>query len=231
MGNELQIDYLTGKAVYFLLRNEIGQIWNGAAFENYVTANFANYPISGIEQGTGSAYYTGDMPAVAAGVYFPTAKERVGGSYAETDISIGWENAFQWKGTKILPLSEVPISGSMSGQIVSIASGVTYLASGSIFRQTFASGVLAASGGLGTAWGGSGAVTIGQNLDKVSYTLSGQVDGMDWNKAMSVAVAMVAGKVSGAATGTERFAGVDGATQRATVTVDSSGNRTAVGYP
>jgi hypothetical protein len=58
-------------------------------------------------------------------------------------------------------------SGSVTA---SVSSGSLYLASGSIFKNTFASGVLGTSGGLPTAWGNSGAVTDGQNLDKSGYT-------------------------------------------------------------
>lgn len=42
--------------------------------------------------------------------------------------------------------------------------------------------------------------------------------------------AVIAGKVSGAGTGSEVFVGLDNATDRVTVTVDGSGNRTAVSY-
>lgn len=227
---EIQTDYLTGKTVYFLLRNTVSQIWNGSAFEDYLTANFANYPIAGTEQGAASAYYTGDMPAVSPGVYYVVAKERIGGSPAESDISIGWGQV-EWTGVAILPLAGVPISGSLSGQIVSVASGTTVLASGSIYRSTYASGVVGASGGFLQAWGTSGAGTVGQNLDKTSYTLSGTIGGKDWATAMDIVAAGVAGKVSGAGTGTERFASIDGATQRTTVVVDASGNRTNVTYP
>ena len=42
--------------------------------------------------------------------------------------------------------------------------------------------------------------------------------------------AVAAGKISGAGSGTEVFLGLDGATTRVTVTVDGSGNRSAVAY-
>ncbi len=85
-------------------------------------------------------------------------------------------------------------SGSMSGQLVtllsgfsfpasgvftvataSVASGSLYLASGSIFRETYASGVIAASGGFVTAWGNSGQVfsASGANAVVPPATLSG----------------------------------------------------------
>lgn len=63
-------------------------------------------------------------------------------------------------------------SGQVSGQPVTLISGLStaYFASGSFDRNVFASGVLGASGGLPQAWGNSGAVTVGQNLDKSGYT-------------------------------------------------------------
>lgn len=107
MANELQTDFLANKTVYYLLRNATGSIWNGATFTAYVTVNFATYPITATEQGTASGFYTGTMPAVAAGVYAIVAKQQVGGSPAESDISVGW-GMIQWDGTAVLPLSGVP---------------------------------------------------------------------------------------------------------------------------
>ena len=49
-------------------------------------------------------------------------------------------------------------SGLFVTATASVASGSLYLASGSIFRETLASGVLGASGGFPTAWGNSGQV-------------------------------------------------------------------------
>lgn len=56
------------------------------------------------------------------------------------------------------------------------------------------------------------------------------VDGKSLQAALQIVAASVAGKVSGAGTGTEVFKGLDGATTRMTVTADASGNRTAVVY-
>lgn len=51
-------------------------------------------------------------------------------------------------------------SGLFVTATASVASGDLYLASGSLFRETFASGVLGSSGGFSTAWGDSGMVRI-----------------------------------------------------------------------
>ncbi len=80
------------------------------------------------------------------------------------------------------------------------------------------------------------------NADKTGYFLDSTVIASIWTlanaietgvtpaKALQRIGAVAAGKISGAGTGTEVFLGLDGATTRVTVTVDSSGNRTAVVY-
>jgi hypothetical protein len=56
------------------------------------------------------------------------------------------------------------------------------------------------------------------------------VDGKTVPQALQIIGAIVAGKISGAGSGTEIFVGLDGATTRATVTVDGDGNRSNVVY-
>ncbi len=62
----------------------------------------------------------------------------------------------------------VPISTISGVNVVAtatVASGSLFLAAGSIFMSTFASGVVGGgSGNLPSAWGGSGATTVGQSL-------------------------------------------------------------------
>lgn len=104
MANELATDFLVNKNTYFLVRNSTGGIWNGAAFEAYQTANYANYPITATEQGTASGYYTASFPVTSAGVYYTVAKQRAGVSPVETDITIG-TGILQWSGTAVLSLN------------------------------------------------------------------------------------------------------------------------------
>ena len=56
------------------------------------------------------------------------------------------------------------------------------------------------------------------------------VDGKTIVQALRIIAAAVAGRVSGAGTGTETFLGMDEATTRLTVTVDSDGNRSDIAY-
>lgn len=120
MAGELQASFQAGKTCYFLIRNRLAQIWNTAAsaFETYATANYADYDIAAAEQGAASGYYVGTMPATAAGVYYLVAKEQVGGSPAESDITVG-TGAIQWDGSAALPLSGVPIT-TMAANIASV---------------------------------------------------------------------------------------------------------------
>lgn len=71
-----------------------------------------------------------------------------------------------------------PASGVFVNATASVASGSLYLASGSIFKNTYASGALGTSGGLSTAWGNSGATTVGQNLDKSGVTVGTIISGI-----------------------------------------------------
>ena len=62
----------------------------------------------------------------------------------------------------------------------------------------------------------------------------GRADGIETGvtpkQALQRIGAVVAGKISGAGTGTEVFVGLDGVTTRVTVTADAQGNRTNVVY-
>lgn len=140
MASELQTDYLTGKTVYFLLRNSTGSIWNGAAFEAYATLNYATYDILATEQGTASGYYTANMPAVAAGVYYVVAKEQAGGAPAETDITVG-TGRIEWDGAAVPLVASGQVylasgqqvlvqSGRLSGHVIDLLSGRSFIASG-----------------------------------------------------------------------------------------------------
>jgi hypothetical protein len=54
--------------------------------------------------------------------------------------------------------------------------------------------------------------------------------GKKFRQALRIAAAILAGKVSGAGTGTETFLGIDGATPRVRVTTDPAGNRLTVTF-
>lgn len=85
--------------------------------------------------------------------------------------------------------------------------------------------ILVDTGEIGTAGAGLSNITLpAAGLDLVL------VDGKQLTNALEIIAAGVVGKISGAGTGTEVFVGLTGSDVRATVTVDGSGNRTAVTY-
>lgn len=102
MAGELQAPYLTGRTVYAVVRNAVGEAWNtdSEAFEAYQTANYADYAIALTEQGTAGQVYAGDMPAAAAGVYGVTVHDQAGGSPAEGDLVVG-AGSVEWDGTVV----------------------------------------------------------------------------------------------------------------------------------
>lgn len=117
MANELQISFRPNQTVYFLIRNRVGQIWSTSggtgAFTAYQTANYTDYSITGTQQGSASAMYTGSVPAgLLPGVYGVLGKQQLGGSVAESDPALGSEN-YQWNGTVTLPLSDLATSGQI----------------------------------------------------------------------------------------------------------------------
>jgi hypothetical protein len=101
MAGEIQFTDRTGQNCYVQIRNSVGQIWNGSSFVTYNTANIATYAVTATEQGTASGYYTATMPTVALGTYDVIAKERAGGSPAESDVTVG-AGQIEWSGTAVL---------------------------------------------------------------------------------------------------------------------------------
>lgn len=112
MANEIEISYVTGRTVYALIRSSSGTIYNGSAFEAYVTANYTTYAVSMSEQGTASAVYTGNFPAISAGPYNVLAKDRQTGTAAETDPTIGTDTLY-WGGSAVSSLSDGVTSGQL----------------------------------------------------------------------------------------------------------------------
>ncbi len=114
------------------------------------------------------------------------------------------------------------VTGNLSGSVGSIATG-------GIAAASFAAGAVDATafaqGAADKAWSTAARTLTSTGLDAIL------VDGKALPTATAIIAAQVGGKISGAGTGTETFIGLNGTTTRAIVTVDSSGNRTAVTYP
>lgn len=99
MAGEIQRAHsATAATLYALVRNNVGQIWNGSAFVSYVTANLGTYAVTMTEQGAASQFYAGTFPATSAGIYTVSVFVRAGGSPAEGDVCaetvrISWDGA------------------------------------------------------------------------------------------------------------------------------------------
>lgn len=120
------------------------------------------------------------------------------------------------------------LTANITGNLIGTVSIVTTLTN----LPAITANWLTAAGIAAAALNGKGDWNVG----KTGYSLVSTgidlvlVDGKTIPAALQYIAASTAGKVSGAGTGTETFLGLDAATTRLTITVDSSGNRTAVTY-
>jgi hypothetical protein len=116
---------------------------------------------------------------------------------------------------------------------VGTAAGQLKLSSGQV-ETSNPGGLTPAESALLTAIGqAAGTLTVSERNAVADALLdrAGAIEtGKSVRQALRIMAAVLAGKVSGAGTGTETFKGVDGATTRVTVTADASGNRTNVNY-
>lgn len=128
LANEIYFSFSTGKTAYILVRDRTGQIWNGASFVAYATANYSLYTVAATEQGTASHGYAASFPtAIVAGTYSVEARQQLGGSAAETDPTVATGN-YEWNGTQTFPLADLATSGQV-GQLgpLRLARGVQVL--------------------------------------------------------------------------------------------------------
>lgn len=151
MANEIQVRANPGIAVYFLIRNTSGQIWNNntSAFVAYATISYANYVSAMTQQGTASGYYLGNFPnTIIPGIYSIVAKQQVGGSPVETDPDVGYGN-FDWSGAVPNSLSMLPVSGQLTttqlSRGVQILNFPFYLISAADSQTPFTSGICSGS--------------------------------------------------------------------------------------
>jgi len=169
MANEIQVAYSkSGVAVYVLIRNAVGQVWNtgSSAFESYLTANYASYKVLLSEQGSASGFFAGNFPsAITGGVYSIVAKQQMGGSPAESDPTIATGD-LEWSGTVTLPLTALASSGQIAQMSpIRMARGVmvqnfgVYMVSSADGKTPFTSGLC--SGQISRDGGAFGALQSG----------------------------------------------------------------------
>lgn len=124
MSNELSVTHSTGNTIYLVLLNTASQVYNTSttSFETPQNANWANYAIAATEAGT-TGIYRGDMPSVAAGIYYLVAYKQSGGSPAVGDSDIG-EGAMEWDGSAEIALNSRSTFDSASDTVTLSASSV-----------------------------------------------------------------------------------------------------------
>ncbi len=98
MANEISYSGQAGlSGVYAVMRNIAGQVYNRStnAFENWVTANLANYKITLTENGDGGGDYLADFDPDTDGIAAGRYKVEVFNS-SDNKIGTGW---IRWSGT------------------------------------------------------------------------------------------------------------------------------------
>lgn len=134
MAGIIDLGGVTGKTIYFIVRNSSGQVWNGAAFEIFNASNWATYDIAATEQGT-SGYYSATFPAtITAGKYTIVAHRQVGGSPATTDPVFG-VGIYYWNGTTEEPNIGSVVENYRLDDLVLNSSGATPPTIGSLIDR------------------------------------------------------------------------------------------------
>lgn len=141
MASEIAFPHsVSGATLYMLVRKLDQQIFNGATFEAYVTANLGAYDIPSLaEQGTASRFYPFTFPgAIAAGLFSFTIFEQAGGSPAETDLLVG-VGFIHWDGSaEVIPFD---VAVDQPTVVLSDVDGITDLS----FREALLSYMLGKS--------------------------------------------------------------------------------------
>lgn len=92
--------------LYFIVCNEAGEYWNGAAFEAYDAPSWTDYDIAMAQDGA-SGIFRGTFPAVAAGaVYDVFVFLQAGGTPAVGD-DVLYSETFSWDGTTLRQVADI----------------------------------------------------------------------------------------------------------------------------
>jgi len=140
-------------------------------------------------------------------------------------------------------------TANINGSVASVTGAVGSVAAGGIASTSFAAGAINAAAiadaaidnatfaaDVGSTAYASNIIALAVrkvldelNLDHLISSAT-PIDGKSWEAAVRYALAILAGKVSGAGSGTESFFGLDGTTERVRVTAEPDGDRSAVNY-
>jgi hypothetical protein len=208
--------------------------WNGVAMTpiGYISDAFwTDGMITLVEQtttdNTPTKNYVGNFPAAIT-----ERGEYVVEYYLSTDAApgsraIGAQDVW-WDGTRMItPASGVPQTGDSYPRI-GLPTGLSI--SADIFAVRSKTDLLPANpAAVGSA------MTL-QSAERAAIAtalmdLAAAVDGKTLRQALQIISSVLAGKISGAGSGTETFRGLDDAHNRVVVTADALGNRTNVTYP
>lgn len=106
MAGEIVFPNVSGRTLYAVFINAVGQFWNTSgtpAFEAFTVGNIANYGTTITEQST-TGIYLGTAPAMPVGAIRVIVRERAGASPAVGDANIGG-GEFWWTGTALVAMS------------------------------------------------------------------------------------------------------------------------------
>lgn len=95
----------SGLTLYALFFDSDGNVWDGAAWGNYVGANIGDYDVALNEFGT-AAIYRVTIPSFAAGRYTFVIKDQAGVSPAQSDSNVG-SGEFAWDGSDVADIAQV----------------------------------------------------------------------------------------------------------------------------
>lgn len=114
MSNELIAASSSGLTIYANILDPNGRRWNGTGFEVYSSANYTNYDIAMVEQGS-SAVYAADFPiTITTGATYQIIYYRqAGGTPAEGDAIVGTAEII-WGGSSVVTGTITASGGQMN---------------------------------------------------------------------------------------------------------------------
>ena len=169
-GNSGQAFAASGANVVVPISSISGAVANSGLFVSVLPANLSGISVaSGQVVNVFSGQLSGQLVTAASGVNAVVPIASISGVIANSGLFVTV--------VKETISGVVANSGLNVVATASIASGSLYLASGSLFRETFASGVIGSSGGFPQAWGKSGQVVPASGFNAVVpvATLSGMI--------------------------------------------------------
>lgn len=245
MANEIAINYAGDYTLYALLLNTAGQVWNGAAFEAPQDANWSDYDIA-LAEVQNTELYLGNMPAVAAGVYYFAVRRQIAGAPAVTDPLVG-TGVLQWDGSAEVVQATIDsnVDAILVDTGIDIPATLATLATAADLAVVDGNVdlTLADLGGMDLKlddlllYVGTDGVVVAA-ASKAGYALSAAgvdaildevVEGTyTFRQMMRLFMAALAGLSDGGGTTTITFRDVADSLDRIEATVDADGNRTAL---